>query len=194
MATTAVCLCLLFLRWRSVRFRGWSERFPALPRARGPAARGLDHGRIRKLRVSSAFFSFAPLRRRSLLGGTSIFAVCVGKRHPTCRSSCERGAPAGPVSSYTGEVLCGVACHRRRPRAWTRGPHVQMGASFAHLVGTMFRRTWPDCRVLSRQELGPDSPQRSMPRLRARSSSSRNWCNGSSIALRSLRSALRPPR
>jgi CIC family chloride channel protein len=28
------------------------------------------------------------------------------------------------------------------------GPSVQMGASLAHLVGTIFRRTWPDCRVL----------------------------------------------
>src|SRR5262249_11848519 len=28
------------------------------------------------------------------------------------------------------------------------GPTVQMGASLAHLVGKMFRRGWPDCRVL----------------------------------------------
>src|SRR5271166_1241674 len=28
------------------------------------------------------------------------------------------------------------------------GPTVQMGASLAHLVGRIFRRTWPDCRVL----------------------------------------------
>jgi CIC family chloride channel protein len=28
------------------------------------------------------------------------------------------------------------------------GPSVQMGASLAHLVGTVFRRSWPDCRVL----------------------------------------------
>ena len=28
------------------------------------------------------------------------------------------------------------------------GPSVQMGASSAHLVGKLFRRTWPDCRVL----------------------------------------------
>jgi CIC family chloride channel protein len=28
------------------------------------------------------------------------------------------------------------------------GPSVQMGASLAHLVGRLFRRTWPDCRVL----------------------------------------------
>src|SRR6516165_6733927 len=26
------------------------------------------------------------------------------------------------------------------------GPSVQMGASLAHLVGTVFRRSWPDCR------------------------------------------------
>jgi CIC family chloride channel protein len=28
------------------------------------------------------------------------------------------------------------------------GPSVQMGASLAHLVGKIFRRAWPDCRVL----------------------------------------------
>src|SRR5262249_28532256 len=28
------------------------------------------------------------------------------------------------------------------------GPTVQMGATVAHLVGRIFRRTWPDCRVL----------------------------------------------
>jgi chloride channel protein, CIC family len=28
------------------------------------------------------------------------------------------------------------------------GPSVQMGASIAHLVGRIFRRGWPDCRVL----------------------------------------------
>jgi chloride channel protein, CIC family len=28
------------------------------------------------------------------------------------------------------------------------GPSVQMGASLGHLVGTIFRRSWPDCRVL----------------------------------------------
>lgn len=28
------------------------------------------------------------------------------------------------------------------------GPSIQMGASFGHLVGRAFRRSWPDCRVL----------------------------------------------
>src|SRR6516165_10627203 len=28
------------------------------------------------------------------------------------------------------------------------GPTVQMGASIAHFVGQVFRRDWPDCRVL----------------------------------------------
>src|SRR5205823_8216244 len=28
------------------------------------------------------------------------------------------------------------------------GPSVQMGASGAHLIGLIFRRKWPDCRVL----------------------------------------------
>src|SRR5262249_4990894 len=28
------------------------------------------------------------------------------------------------------------------------GPSVQIGASLGHLVGRVFRRSWPDCRVL----------------------------------------------
>ena len=28
------------------------------------------------------------------------------------------------------------------------GPSVQMGATMAHLIGKVFRRNWPDCRVL----------------------------------------------
>ncbi len=45
-----------------------------------------------------------------------------------------------------GEVRS--AGHRRRACAWPRGRSVQMGASLAPLVGKVFRRGWPDCRVL----------------------------------------------
>ena len=45
---------------------------------------------------------------------------------------------------FTGGLLAigsGLALGRE-------GPSIQMGASFGHLVGRAFRRSWPDCRVL----------------------------------------------
>ena len=54
-------------------------------------------------------------------------------------------APYGLVPvKFVGGVLAigsGLALGRE-------GPSVQMGASIAHFVGQMFRRDWPDCRVL----------------------------------------------
>jgi CIC family chloride channel protein len=54
-------------------------------------------------------------------------------------------APYGLVPvKFVGGVLAigsGLALGRE-------GPSVQMGASIAHFVGQVFRRDWPDCRVL----------------------------------------------
>jgi chloride channel protein, CIC family len=48
-----------------------------------------------------------------------------------------------PVKFFGGLLAIGSGLALGR-----EGPSVQMGASLAHLVGTICRRSWPDCRVL----------------------------------------------
>src|SRR5262249_56384264 len=48
-----------------------------------------------------------------------------------------------PVKFCGGVVAIGSGLALGR-----EGPSVQMGATVAHLLGKVFRRAWPDCRVL----------------------------------------------
>jgi CIC family chloride channel protein len=48
-----------------------------------------------------------------------------------------------PVKFFAGVLAIGAGLALGR-----EGPSVQMGASLAHLLGRIFRRNWPDCRVL----------------------------------------------
>ena len=56
--------------------------------------------------------------------------------------------PPAPFRLIPVKFLGGVLAIGSGLALGREGPSVQMGASLAHLVGTVFRRSWPDCRVL----------------------------------------------
>jgi CIC family chloride channel protein len=56
--------------------------------------------------------------------------------------------PPAPSRLIAVKFLGGVLAIGSGLALGREGPSVQMGASAAHLVGTVFRRSWPDCRVL----------------------------------------------
>jgi hypothetical protein len=73
------------------------------------------------------------------------------------------------------------------------GPSVQMGASLAHLVGKVFRRSWPDSRVLLAAGAGAGLATAFNAPIAGAVFVWRNWCGGSRPALPSRRSAPRQP-
>jgi CIC family chloride channel protein len=56
--------------------------------------------------------------------------------------------PPAPLWLVPVKFLGGVLAIGSGLALGREGPSVQMGASLAHLIGTVFRRSWPDCRVL----------------------------------------------
>src|SRR5215472_13844177 len=56
--------------------------------------------------------------------------------------------PAPPYGLVPVKFVGGVLAIGSGLALGREGPSVQMGASIAHFVGQVFRREWPDCRVL----------------------------------------------
>jgi CIC family chloride channel protein len=71
-----------------------------------------------------------------------------GSGIPPCRGRAERGNPASAFHLIWVKFCGGVPAIGSGLALGREGPSVQMGASVAHLVGKVFRREWPDCRVL----------------------------------------------
>src|SRR6266511_2880693 len=56
--------------------------------------------------------------------------------------------PAAPYRLVPVKFLGGLLAIGSGLALGREGPSVQMGASTAHLMGKLFRRPWPDCRML----------------------------------------------
>ena len=71
-----------------------------------------------------------------------------GSGIPHVESVLRREMPPAPYILLPVKFVGGVLAIGSGMALGREGPSVQMGASIAHFVGTVFRRTWPDLRVL----------------------------------------------
>src|SRR6516165_1985025 len=71
-----------------------------------------------------------------------------GSGIPHVEAVLKQALPPAPLWLVPVKFVGGVLAIGAGLALGREGPSVQMGASVAHLVGTLFRRDWPDCRVL----------------------------------------------
>jgi len=71
-----------------------------------------------------------------------------GSGIPHVEAVLEEALPPAPPWLIPVKFVGGVLAIGAGLALGREGPSVQMGASLAHLVGRLFRRTWDDCRVL----------------------------------------------
>src|SRR5882724_9255510 len=71
-----------------------------------------------------------------------------GSGIPHVEAVLEGELPPAPFRLIPVKFLGGLLAIGSGLALGREGPSVQMGASIAHLIGTLFRRNWPDCRVL----------------------------------------------
>ena len=93
--------------------------------------------------------------------------------------------PQAPYSVIPVKFVGGVLAIGAGLALGREGPSVQMGASTASLVGKIFRRNWPDCRVLLAAGAGAGKPcdRLSMLRWPAQFLCWKNWCAASNRGL-----------
>lgn len=72
----------------------------------------------------------------------------VGSGIPQVEAVVAGTLPPAPFSLIPAKFVGGLLAMGSGLALGREGPSVQMGASVAHLVGTVFRRDWSDCRVL----------------------------------------------
>jgi CIC family chloride channel protein len=88
--------------------------------------------------------------------GTAVAAVLVRRFSPLASGSgiphveavLEGELPEAPFRLIPVKFFGGLLAIGSGLALGREGPSVQMGASCAHLVGKIFKRDWPDCRVL----------------------------------------------
>src|SRR5258708_6550141 len=71
-----------------------------------------------------------------------------GSGIPHVEAVLRREVPPAPYMLLPVKFVGGVLAIGSGMALGREGPSVQMGASFAHFVGTVCRCSWPDCRVL----------------------------------------------
>jgi chloride channel protein, CIC family len=71
-----------------------------------------------------------------------------GSGIPQVEAVLEGRVPQAPFILIPVKFLGGLLAIGAGLALGREGPSVQMGASLAHLVGKIFKRNWPDCRVL----------------------------------------------
>ena len=71
-----------------------------------------------------------------------------GSGIPHVEAVLKRELPPAPLSLLPVKFVGGALAIGSGLALGREGPSVQMGASVGHLVGKLFRRDWPDCRVL----------------------------------------------
>ena len=71
-----------------------------------------------------------------------------GSGIPHVEAVLHKQVPPAPYGLVTVKFLGGILAIGSGLALGREGPSVQMGAGIAHLTGQIFRRSWPDCRVL----------------------------------------------
>ena len=105
------------------------------------------HGQqLEGLAIVVAACSAATLVAASLVRWFSPYASGSGIPHVEAVLSGE--LPEAPFRIIPVKFVGGVLAIGAGLALGREGPSVQMGATMAHLIGKVFRRGWPDCRVL----------------------------------------------